>query len=293
MTTQVYIPTRQRWGTQPTLREFLSKSSYKPILVCPPDEVKEYRKTYPRVLGCSAEGIGPTRQWIVENTGADVVLMVDDDMWFSYRPDPTKVKLEVCEQLDPLVRYIEECVLRHGFVHGGVSARQGNNRKDLRIPRRGTLVDGHCIVDADRVNNFHWLNPKEALRLGARYDQLPVMEDFHFTLTLLTRGVPNRVLYDYVWNQRASSWRGGCSLYRTPQVQEQGARGLAAAFPLFVKVVTKTNKESSPAWNGMKEHHDVIIQWHKAYLSSGVMGEVAADGGGNGAAEELEEVADA
>lgn len=269
MTTTVYIPTRGRWDVQPTLREFLNKSSHRPILVCPWDEAKQYRKHYPRVLACPAEGIGPTRQWIVENTGADVALMVDDDMWFSYRPNPATIKLEVCENLDVLVGYIEHCVKVHGFVHGGVSARQGNNRKDLATVRRGVVRDGHCVVDADRVNNFHWLAPKQVLKLGVRYDALPVMEDFHFTLTLLTRGLPNRVIYDYVWNQRASSWRGGCSTYRTLEVQARGADGLAAAFPQFVKVVTKTNKDSSPAWQGMKEHKDVVIQWERAFFSSG------------------------
>jgi len=269
---QIYIPTLGRTGMnkQVTLREFLEYSSYKPILICPPGEYAIHRTYYNRVLSCHKKGIGPTRQWILDHSSADIVFMVDDDMRFSYRPDPKEIKLERCTELDPMVELVIKTVWEDGFIHGGIGARQGNNRKDMQTKRKGELSGGHLIQDCERVNNVHFMNRKLVNDLGARMDQLTVMEDFHFTLTLLTKGFPNRVIHDYVWNQEGSGKTGGCSLYRTPEVQEQGANGLHEAFPEFVKVVTKVSKDSSPSWKSFKERKDVIIQWLKAARKGGI-----------------------
>jgi 3',5'-cyclic AMP phosphodiesterase CpdA len=268
-TLRVYIPTRGRVGLnrQPTLREFLAKSDERPILVCPPGEVAAHRRYYRRVLPCPAEGIGPTRQWIMEATGAGIAVVASDDLRFSYRPDPAVPKLEKCGDVRPMLDGIRGAAA-DGYFHGGVGMRQGNNTKDVSGPRaKGTVDRGHLFVDCERVNDFHWLVPAAVRGLGARWDALPVMEDFHFTLTLLTRGYPNRVMHDYVWNQEGSGSVGGCSLYRTAAVQAAGARGLVAAFPRFVKLVTKVSKDTSPAWRDFKERLDVIVYWWKAYQS--------------------------
>lgn len=269
MSTRIYIPTMGRLGLsqQVTLREFQAYSSHEPMLVCPPDEVRAHKAYWPYVLACPAKGIGPTRQWIMENTSADVVVVASDDMRFSYRPEPKNVKLEKCEDLDPLLALIERCV-SDGYAHGGVGARQGNNRKDVGGQRAKGLIDrGHLFVDCERVNDLHWFSRPALERLtpAPRWDALPVMEDFHFTLGLLCRGVPNRVIHDYVWNQEGSGHSGGCSLYRTARVQEEGARGLAAAYPEWVKVVTKKSKDTSPAWRDFKERADVVVYWWRAY----------------------------
>ena len=271
MITRIYIPTRGRIGynRQVTLREFNQFSSYKPTLVCPPKEARKHRRYHDRVVSCPADGIGPTRQWVLGYSKADVVLMADDDMRFSYRPDPKRIKLERCTNLDPLIDLIEWCVSQ-GFVHGGVGARQGNNRKDCSSHRLGFIKHNHLFQDCERVNNFHFISRKAVLKLGARMDALPVMEDFHFTLTLLGLGFPNRVIHDYVWNQEGSSSEGGCSLYRTPEVQARGAEGLAAAFPEFVRIRTKVSKDTSPAGQNMKERKDVVIQWLKAARAGGI-----------------------
>lgn len=280
--TEVYIPTRGRIGlsTQVTLREFLELSTIRPWLVCPPDEVKQHRAYYPRVLACGKEGIGPTRQWILENSRAEIVVMADDDMYFFYRPDIRSVKLErvppggLDTMLD-ILWYLHEV---EGYCHGGVGARQGNNTKDLTMPRKGqvwtppldpaTHSREEVILPNDRVNNFHFMHRETVLKVGARLDALPVMEDFHFTLTMLTKGYPNVVLHSYVWNQRGSGAVGGCSTYRTAAVQAAGAEGLHAAFPQFVRVTEKESKETSTAWKDFKVRKDVVVQWERAYKSS-------------------------
>lgn len=265
---RIYIPTLNRVGArnQLTLREFKSCSSHVPVLVCPPAERFAHSEYAPRVLSCPARGIGNTRQWILEHSSADVVIMADDDMGFAYRPDPTVPKLERCTDLDPLISAIVEMV-ELGYVHGGVGARQGNNRKDMKSPRGGEMLNGHLVVRCERVNNFHFLHREAVLANGGRMDALEVMEDFYFTLDLLLKGVPNCVIHDYVWNQKGSGADGGCSSYRTPQVQSEGARGLHRAFPEFVRVVTK---HSSSVWKGIESREDVVVSWVKAARAGGI-----------------------
>jgi hypothetical protein len=268
---QISIPTMGRVGLsqQITLREFMDYSQYRPWLVCPYNEVAAHKKYWPRVIGCPAKGIGPTRQWILDNTNARICVMVDDDMYFSYRPDPENVKLERCTNLNPMIRLIAQSVA-DGYYHGGVSARQGNNHMDFSTPRRGTLDRGAVFVDCIRSYNFHFFDVPAIRKLGMRFNpEQHVMEDFRFILDMLTKGYPNRVIYSYCWNQRGSGTVGGCSSYRTAELQAASARKLGEAYPKFVKVVTKAAKTAAN-WKGMKERVDVNVQWLKAYESAKV-----------------------
>lgn len=270
---RIYIPTRGRMGKarQSTLREFLQYSDHEPILVCPPEEYNAHKRYYGKVMKCKRVGIGPTRQWILDNSSADVVFMVDDDMRFSYRPKANITKLERLTNLNPLVELVLKTVEVDGFIHGGLGSRQGNNYRDFRTHRRGVMTeDGHCVQDCERANNVHFMNREAVNAQGVRMDCLKVMEDFHFTLSLLLKGFPNRIIHDYVWNQEASGKTGGCSLYRTPQIQGEAAEELAAAFPDFVKVAIKKSKETSQSWKGFKERKDVNIRWVKAAKAGGI-----------------------
>jgi hypothetical protein len=94
--------------------------------------------------------------------------------------------------------------------------------------------------------------------------RVPVMEDFDLTLQLLRAGFPNRVSYEFCWNQRGSGSEGGCSTYRTGEMQAAAARRLAELHPDFVKVVTKSSK-SNWKQGDMQERVDVIVQWRKAF----------------------------
>ena len=268
LTVEIYIPTRGRVGRlrQQTLQQFTERSSYKPILVCPPDEVAAHQTYAKRVQSCAAIGIGPTRQWLTENAVADIVVMSDDDLTFAYREVAGSVKLTQSASLDPM---IDACVqvIEDGYIHGGVSSRQDAAfLGDHRQGRWGGIrPHGLAAIDNYRVNNFHFFHRRKVINAGARFDMLPVMEDFYFTLQLLTAGFPNRVLFSYCWNQRGSGADGGCSLYRTAEVQRQGAEGLALAFPNYVNVL---EKQSKSVWKGMETRADVRVQWLKAFKGS-------------------------
>jgi hypothetical protein len=251
----VFIPTRGRIGLnkQITLREFRDKlPSVRPIIVCPAYEAPEHSKYHDYVWPCPVEGIGPTRQWIIEQSKTNGVLMLDDDLYFSMRENPFEPRpLIQCHDLGPLMQWVSD-QLDRGYVHGGISARQGN--QNILFP----------WTDCLRVNNAHLFNRDVYLREGIRFDRLPVMEDFDVTLGLLVRGYPNRVAYHYCWSQRGSGLSGGCSSYRTPEVQAEAAEKLHQLYPRFVKIVEKTAISGGSVFAG-KPRTDVNIYWVKAW----------------------------
>jgi hypothetical protein len=89
------------------------------------------------------------------------------------------------------------------------------------------------------------------------------MEDFDVTLQLLRLGYANIVLAQWVHNQRGSGASGGCSTYRTMDMQAKAAKGLAKLHAPFVNVVYK---QTSHAWGG-QARQDVVIAWKKAYYT--------------------------
>ena len=252
--TKIYIPTLNRVGEnrQVTLREFLTKSKYVPYLVSSPEEVNAHKQYHDNVIGCpenGKNGIGKTRQWILENSDADIIIMIDDDMKFQYRPEASSTKLEQATELNSMIQACVKAVSQ-GYIHGGVSTRQGNNH----------------VVESTKINTrcggFHFLARKEVIQVGARFDKLLIMEDFYFTLSLLTKGYPNLMIFSHCFNQVPGSI-GGCNTYRTLELQKKAAEELHKQFPEFVKVVKKVAKTD---WSIAKgERTDVIIQWAKAH----------------------------
>jgi hypothetical protein len=203
----------------------------------------------------SHSGISHTRKWILTELAAQhkerYVMMLDDDMDFSYRPDMSSPALDTIKdpKLFESMFVLLEQWLAEGFIHVGLSARQGNN---------------YCSTgyrDATRMMNAYAYDVDALRELGVDIGRNLVMHDFDLTLQLLRKGYPNRVSYQYMWNQRGSGAQGGCSSYRTAEVQRASAEQLKRDHPDFVTLVTKTAKS---VWSDMEERSDVKVQWKKA-----------------------------
>lgn len=254
----VFIPTRGRIGLekQVTLRELREFSSVKPVLVCPELEVASHKALYGNfctdVVACPATNINQTHEWMIRNCPTRGFVSLDDDQYFSYRPDPWAPRpLERIKDLDPMFEWIS-AQLDDGFAHGGISARQGNQN----IPRPFT----DCI----RVNNAHFFDRDVFLHENITLPgENTVMHDFFFTLMLLFKGYPNRCGYQWCWSQRGSGAKGGCSIYRTQELQTKWCENLHDIFPGYVKLVTKENLSGGSVFSG--ERTDVNISWLKAW----------------------------
>jgi hypothetical protein len=110
------------------------------------------------------------------------------------------------------------------------------------------------MKEADiRFDGMYRANPK-----------IKLYEDYWITLSMLTKGHKNAILYNFFFNYVHNNV-GGNSTFRTLELQEQAAEELRKYFPQFVSIETK---EGSWGKMGMDNRKEVRIQWQKAYQSS-------------------------
>jgi hypothetical protein len=253
---KLYIPTYKRTSKQITwgnLPESVKDWSY---LVCPKEEEEEHKKLGRQVLATPDEikGIAATRQWILENSDDDQVMMADDDQSFRCRTEGGyKLRTMEEEDYDSMFSSVVEHLSEYNAV--GISAQAGNNRS---FPKE--------VISPGRMYNMYAFNKEVLLSNNVRFDEMVVMEDFHVTLSLLEMGMPNAILQNWCWSSPGSNASGGCSTYRTSEVQREGAMKLASLHSPFVKVV---EKESESWGNGLSVRTDVRVSWKKA-LESGL-----------------------
>jgi hypothetical protein len=270
----IVIPTSGRSDPkkQVTLRNFIDMKSQREIVLCIPrnerishvNKIRDIRDRHPK-LKLTVEyvpdeyyGISHTRKWIMTEYAASReerhILMLDDDMDFCYRPDMRDPTLETIKdpiRFEAMFQMLEQW-LAEGFVHIGIAARQGSNH----------FLGPEGYRDVGRMMNAYAYDTIALKEIGIEFGRIPVMEDFDLTLQLLRKGYPNRVSYQYVWNQRGSGAEGGCSKYRTAEMQTQAAELLQQYHPNFVTLVTK---ETGSVWKDMEERSDVNVQWQRAY----------------------------
>jgi len=196
-------------------------------------------------------GIAKRRQWWLERTQADKLLMMDDDLRFdTRRTDETgKFLVATFEEVERLFLDIEARL--DEYLHITVTPREGGNRTG----------DEGAYFTVGRATRVHGLRPKLIRGLGCRYDDVQLMEDMHMTLQLLRKGHPNLIINYMVQGQGQSNAPGGCSTYRTPELQAQAAQRLAELHRPHVSVV---GRETKSAWNG-QARQDVLVQWQQAF----------------------------
>jgi hypothetical protein len=255
MKMKIYIPSKERAGSIKTLSFIPPERLPHTVIVVHDSEYSRYSHEYGKgmVTPTPAQGIANVRQWVLEQAAAtgDYALFLDDDMDFQWRDGDGGLHKAGADKMEELFLLLESW-LDSGFVHVGVSQRAGNNR----------VEEPH--IDIARMNNTYAYNAKAALAAGGVFNRLKVMEDFDMTLTLLRAGFPNRVSYDFCWSQGKSGAAGGCSSYRSFEVQREAAFALAKLHPGLVKV---HGKQSKASWDGIGNcRADVVISWKKAYV---------------------------
>lgn len=248
---QILIPTYGRKAKQTTWDNLPPSVRERTKFVVQGKEWDEYwcRTQYPVVvLPEWITTVGPTRQWIIDNFMGKVLLL-DDDLVFATRrqEDLGKFKPSTPEDIEEMVDTIE--VTLDSIPVVGVCAREGGNRQT------------EYWSDNTRITRVTGLDTRILSHNDVRYDRTPVMEDFDMLLQMLKLGYPNVSLNNWVHNQGGSNTKGGCSTYRTPEIQTEAANKLHELHEPFVKVVKKTTKT---AWGG-GERTDVNVQWKRAF----------------------------
>lgn len=254
---QIFIPTYGRADQQHTLKHLPKSIRERTTLVIQDCEKHLYQQYGQQklVLPKHITTIAPTRQFIIDYANKnkmEKIVMLDDDLRFDARrmDDNGKFLVATEKQIEQLFKKIEKALVAH--VHVGVLAREGGNR--VTEPFR----------TCTRMMRVLAYRPEILKREKIRFDRLPLQEDFDVTLQLLKKGFPNYVICDFVQGQGTSGARGGCSHFRTIEMQNANSHALAKLHAPFVKVVAK---ETKGAWQG-HTRIDVMVQWKKAFESS-------------------------
>ena len=196
------------------------------------------------------------RQFVMEYFEAyKYVWLMDDDLTFFHRNDELllrKVDQKFCtEMFKAMHRELQD------FNMVGISTRLGNNRIS-------TDYD-----ETNRCTRCYAMNREVFMEVGAKFNPIPnfVAEDFHMTLCFLNAGHNNRILHTFAQEDIGSNADGGCSVYRTYEVQKTTSHWMENNHP-EVKVKVKSSKN---AWglkskkDGTFSRVDVIVGWKKAY----------------------------
>lgn len=254
----ILIPTLGRAHRQITFQNLPQKIREHVYLVVQLEDYKKHKLAYDHitdriiVLPPHINTIAQTRAWIMDTPAfSDTVIMLDDDLVFSARREDEPTKFRSMEKEDYGAMFYDLSELIERYPMGGVSHREGANRNTEEI-----LPFGRSM----RVLGFNRPMIKE---LGIEFGRIELMEDFDVTLQLLRKGFPNPILNMWVHNQGGSDTSGGCSTFRTPELQAECANKLAELHPGFVKVVEKSTKTS---WGG-GTRTDVTVYWKRAFQS--------------------------
>lgn len=254
---QIYIPTRGRLGAQFTWKNLPPELQAHTVLVCPEEEVEDHKARGRHAVARPPVKLSGVRQWIVEHHARqnEPVIMLDDDLSFFVRADPEKWNLAAAnpQQTIDIFQRLYDHVESGVFAHAGLSPRQMNN---THFP--------HKEQRTMRMNAVHCVDPAVLAKEGIRYDTVELMEDYHVTLSLFSKGYDNIVLTDAAWDQnRGSGAEGGFALTRTKELQEAASHKLAELHPDVVKVVVKKPKTGQgEVWGG--ERTDVKVMWQQA-----------------------------
>jgi hypothetical protein len=229
------------------------------------DRVEELRNYVPstvRIIGnpMDIDGIADIRQRCIEQVPKGKVWVIDDLCTFGWRDENLKQFNDMDEQ-KWLEMYGTVDKMLDEYMQVGFSARGGNNHVTEDFKEVGRAYATYGL-------RTDWMQ-RESIRFDGMYKlnkDVKLYEDYWITLSMLTKGFKNAIIYKYFFNYTHNNV-GGNSTFRTLELQEQAAYELQKHFPQFVTVETK---EGTWGKMGMENRKEVRIQWQKAYQSSQV-----------------------
>ena len=245
---------------------------------------KEQAESYVEILGAErvahipdsvASYLPSQRQWVMNTYGEQYkyIWLMDDDLVFLRRKTKvtTEKAIEYGKEVDKEeIKYLlKKCKKKHiiqmildmrkhldGIPMVGISTRLGNNRVH------------EDYDDINRVTRCYAMNTEVFEKVGATFAPFEpfVAEDFHMSFSFLNKGYPNRVLHTFAQEDIGSNADGGCSLYRTAEVQQRTTNWM-----ILNHEEATIKPKSSKNWKnlegkGVKNVRvDMIISWKKAY----------------------------
>ena len=257
----IYIMSRGRAGKVHTLNSIPDVRRKNTHIVCSEEEHGAYDDYYGAMVNVTeapswVSNYSEKFQWLLDTGDQDgyaprKFIIMDDDLWFSKRVVGTEQLLKMTDEGDFVHMWSMMEDLLEEFPLVGMHPRQMGHLAELPYVMNGKVI---CIqgVNLDLFPN----------KTVPRVDQFPILADVILNCTLLSQGYPNALLTSYVQDHGSCQAPGGCSLYRTPAMQEEAVRWVAAQFAPHAQAVVKRPK--SAKWMG-DERVDLRVQWKQMY----------------------------
>lgn len=238
---KVVIPSRGRPSGVRTLEHLVHDDI---TLVVPKDEVTAYARylgeTHPdaKIFGVDCANIMEKRQWILDKfSKKDKIVMMDDDLRFRVRRTDGKFVAADNKDVSTMLYDISKMLDVH--CHGGISDEFmcQNNPPGHATRRRYNQVLAYNFVG----------------RKAPRF-RLTINEEHDMHLQLLAQKHAGFVLTDYTKGSKYNA-SGGCSIWRTPELERAQFAEFARLWPDLVSVVPAKNSISGQG---------VRVAWRRA-----------------------------
>lgn len=244
------IMTRGRVGKQRTLESIPTAWLDRTMLVAP---IKELGRHFHTTFGVPdwVDNYSKKFQYIIDGNVVDdnKVVILDDDLVFSKRVGDKLLKVRDKEELNEMFELMDELLDTTALV--GVHPRQMGHTKPTPYVENGKVI---CIQGVNR----------ELCAPMPRVDRFPILADVILNCTLLSRGIGNKLITSFVQDWGSCQAPGGCSLYRTPEMQKEAVEWVAKEFAPYAKAVVKKPKQAK--WLG-DERVDLTVQWKRMYMN--------------------------
>lgn len=245
---RIYVPSWNRYKMMEqkkgTIWNFPPELHHKFTLILHTQEQRELYKPFvpdnvEMIVSGLPLGLTQTRYWLAEfayHSEEDTFATFDDDRHFYERYEGIKLREMQPPTYAKMLLDIES-KLQDGYSLVGLSDRAGNNTTPSSY-RVNTFIAGTL---AFRTEDF----------LSIKHVDIPLRQDMHFTLDLLTKGKPNIRLYWCASGACSTKEQGGCFDYRTRELTIKTNKMLAEMYPGIVTVLPGGEKTRT--------------SWRKAY----------------------------
>ena len=257
MIDNIFIPTLGRSDNQITYDNLCDKWKSKTILIVQEHEAHLYQNYNIQVLPAHIKSIAPTREWIAQQNIGKIYGVLDDDLKF-YRTrmkgetfDKSKRKM-TDEDFDELEQTIFSWLNDDIAVCGLSNAVRPPNINDE-------------YEDIKSVSQLFFFDGKKIPVYDISWNDCVVTEDTHVLLQLTKKGLKSRISNRFRYESAPPAMAGGCSTFRTIELQNESNLTLFKLHPGLVRLVEK--EVTRGGFAGQTAIH-AVVQWKKAYQTS-------------------------
>ena len=221
----IVIPSRSRAGNQKTVFNLSEDLWGKITVVVPYEQYTQYRNNLPYEITVikfnEVDSAGAKRDFILNLKKTDKILLLDDDLTFYKRTEdgkrfPPATKEDTKQMVYEIVKYLDI------YVMVGITDKFMSQTR----PREH--------VECHRFNQLLCINRNLLPDPWPKFE-VPIGEEHHFHMQLLTRGYKTAVLTEWSKSDKTDA-PGGCSEWRNRQNEHDTFVKLVELWPGLVTI---------------------------------------------------------